>query len=243
MQYTDSMIHNAGHRMELTLGTWRISISRTPPTDAALSQQYTRAADHWDRSLHYLGYPAAYRSLFQQLVRDGTLQGVPASGRVLDCGVGTGALSRALVEQTSADLHITGVDIAQGMLDRAREVFQAAGIRANLLRRSICDLDDAAGSFDLVMGAHILEHLPDPSVGLRTMVQALRPGAPLVLIITRTSPASLWLNLKWHIHRTSPVDLITMMHDVGLTDVRLCPLAGPPWCRWMSMACVGTRGK
>lgn len=227
--------------MELTIGMWRLAIERILQTDTDLANSYNQASAHWDTSIRRLGYHRAYSHLFQQLTADGTLRHLPGDAQVLDCGIGTGSLSRALVMQTSSALHITGVDIAADMLGAAQHTLSSLQTTPRLSCRNVCDLGFAANSFDLAMGAHVLEHLPDPADGLREMVRTLRPGAPLIIIMTRSSLASAWLCLQWQISRITPHDLGAMMGSAGLTNVRLYALSGPPWCQWMSVACVGTK--
>lgn len=83
--------------MEKTLGTWRIAIQRRPPTTAELVRIYDRTASYWQAALRALRYPQAYRDLFARLRAERSLDVLTAGGRVLDCGLGTGALSCTLL--------------------------------------------------------------------------------------------------------------------------------------------------
>lgn len=40
-------------------------------------------------------------------------------------------------------------------------------------------------TIDLVMAAHMLEHLLNPAIRIKEMVRILRPGAPVILAVTR----------------------------------------------------------
>ena len=52
---------------------------------------YDEAAECWHDRLALLGYPRAYEDLFNRLLADGALNSLREGGRVLDCGIGTGA--------------------------------------------------------------------------------------------------------------------------------------------------------
>jgi demethylmenaquinone methyltransferase/2-methoxy-6-polyprenyl-1,4-benzoquinol methylase len=224
--------------MHLIFGDWRVSVERLPPTSAELAAMYDRAALRWQAIIERWGYDRAYADLFACLHHAGVLRGLSHGGRVLDAGIGTGALSLALAQTLAAPLHIDGVDIAPQMLAEARRVLAAAGVAARLQQHDICSLPFADGSFDLVISAHTLEHLASPMDGLRELVRVLRPGAPLVLVVTRPGPLAGLLNLRWGNHALSNDDLAALLHIGGLTHRYPVAFAGG-WARWSSTVCVG----
>jgi len=226
--------------MHLTFGDWRVSVERLPPTSDQLAAMYDRAAHRWQSIIQRWGYDHAYTDLFAHLQRAGVLRGLARGGRVLDAGIGTGALSLALAQTLAAPLHIDGVDIAPQMLAEAQRVLAAVGVAAQLQRHDICALPFADASFDLVMSAHTLEHLDDPLVGLRELVRVLRPGAPLVLVVTRPGPLAALLNVRWGNHALATDDLTALLHTVGLTHLYPAAFARG-WARWSSTVCVGLK--
>jgi SAM-dependent methyltransferase len=228
--------------VEVTFGTWRISVERTPPTDAELATMYEAAAERWHDRLERLGYPRAYEGLFDRLLADGTLRSLRDGGRVLDCGIGTAAFSLALAGKVAAPIRIEGVDISPSMLLQASLNLDSTGIEARLHLREVKDLPFEDDTFDAVIGAHVLEHLDDPLAGLSEMMRVLKPGGPLVIVVTRVSVPDALLRLRW---RYEPIDrelLVRGMEEAGLTGVRAYPLlAGGPLPRRTSVACVGSK--
>ncbi|MFJ1751537.1 class I SAM-dependent methyltransferase [Kitasatospora sp. NPDC088134] len=96
---------------------------------------------------------------------------------VLDAGCGTGRalpLLRAAVGPTGT---VLGVDLTPEMLDRATaHRAEAFLVRADCTR---LPLPDAVA--DLVFGAGLISHLPDPTAGLRELARVTRPGGRLAL--------------------------------------------------------------
>ena len=105
--------------VEMTLGTWRISVERIAPTEAELAAMYDETAESWHDRLALLGYPQAYEDLFDRLLANGALNSLWDGGSVLDFGVGTAAFSLALAGKVAAPLRIEGVDLSPSMLLRA----------------------------------------------------------------------------------------------------------------------------
>lgn len=98
-------------------------------------------------------------------------------GRVLDIAVGGGRTTGLLARSAAS---YVGIDIAEGMVDLARERFPTADLRVGNAR-DLAGLDD--GSFDLVVfsfnGIDSLDH-QDRRLALRAMRRALAPGGRAV---------------------------------------------------------------
>src|SRR5215813_5705080 len=169
--------------VKLAWGTWRVAIGRVPPSDSDLTRAYDRASARWSLISAILGYSRAYPELFAQLRSDGWLDQSSSGACVLDCGTGTGVLIRALPVDLARRLRIHGVDRSPGMLARAAIELGRAPAAVELHRADVRRLPFPGSGFDVVMSAHMLEHLSDPLEGLHEMVRVL-PGGTLLLVTT-----------------------------------------------------------
>jgi SAM-dependent methyltransferase len=212
-------------------GTWRVSITRVAPTDADLTQTYDRASARWSLFSTLAGYSGAYPELFAQLRTDGWLDQWSPEACVLDCGTGTGALIRALPADHASGLHIHGVDRSPGMLARAAFELGRLGHAVRFHRADVRRLPFPSDRVDLVMSAHVLEHLPDPLEGLREMIRVLRPGAP-----------EAYLRLAWRYRTLDPDWLLRALEECGLAGSRHYSVGRRPRiARWLSLAYVGRK--
>jgi SAM-dependent methyltransferase len=112
--------------------------------------------------------------------------GLPPGSAILDMGCGTG---RHAVELARRGYRATGVDIAAGMLDKAREAACKAAVRVEWIEADATRFRTAR-RFDAAIclcgGAFgILNRDDDPTAHdravLRAIRTALKPGAPLIL--------------------------------------------------------------
>ena len=97
---------------------------------------------------------------------------VPAAGRVLDIGCGCGVPVARLL--SAAGYGVTGVDISDVQIERARQLVPAA----SFIRADATELDFPTGSFDAVICLYALIHMPldrQPPL-LRLISRWLRPG-------------------------------------------------------------------
>lgn len=214
-------------------GSWQISVERRPFGLEELTHRYDESASHWQGTVERLGFPAAYDSLLHQIVGDET------PSHVLDCGVGTGALSEALIRVAKAPFALTAIDLSPRMLEQAQHVLQGTNADVTLRQADACALPYDDNTFDLVMTAHMLEHLADPSVALREMVRVLKPGGRLVACLTRRTLLGMMIHLKWRTHRVTPAQAAQLLTRAGLTNVDTVSFGDAPWCRRLSLACTG----
>lgn len=100
------------------------------------------------------------------------------AGKVLEIGIGTGIVAEALLELADPPLgELTGVDISRDMLALARQRLPGRLIRASALALPFPD-----GTFDNVVGAHILHLVTDLRLCITETARVLRPGGRFVVI-------------------------------------------------------------
>ena len=213
-------------------GPWRVL-----PAPADLARRYDAAADRWHARMRHLGYPRAYADLFARLRAEGWLSRLDRTTPVLDCGIGTAVLGVALAHAVPAVRWIVGVDISPGMLARAAANLQAAGVAADLRQADARRLPFPDASFDLVVTAHMLEHLDEPEVALQEMARVLRPGAPMVVVATQGGLADGMIRLKWRHVPLPRWDLARRIELAGFRYVRTAPIGAPSRpAYWLSRA-------
>ena len=97
-----------------------------------------------------------------------------APRRVLEVGGGPGELSERMQRELDADVRF--VDVSPRMVELAR----ARGVEAQV--GDVQELPFADDSFDIVVAAWMLYHVPDLDRGLGEIVRVLEPGGRLVAV-------------------------------------------------------------
>src|SRR5262249_45661159 len=79
--------------MELTIGTWRISVRRVVASESDVARLYDRTAWYWDSCAHPIAYPRAYFQLFQRPREDRPLAAaaLPSRVRIAEAGPASSA--------------------------------------------------------------------------------------------------------------------------------------------------------
>ena len=120
----------------------------------------------------------------RQAWADLLLPRIPAAASVADLGCGTGSLAVLLGQ---ARHRVRGVDLAPRMVEAARAKADTAGVRADFVVGDAAAPPWAPGSFDVVLGRHVLWAMPHPEAALREWLRLLRPDGLLLLVEGRWS--------------------------------------------------------
>lgn len=106
--------------------------------------------------------------------------GLASGMRVLDLGCGTGDVSFLAASLVGPDGSVSGIDQAPGVIDKARERAQQAGLgNVRFDVASVADFE-LTEPFDAIIGRLILLHLPDPAATLRRLAD--RAGAGTLFV-------------------------------------------------------------
>ncbi|WP_030742815.1 class I SAM-dependent methyltransferase [Streptomyces sp. NRRL S-31] len=96
--------------------------------------------------------------------------------RILDIGCGPGTITADLAELVP-DGHVTGVDRAPGVLERARATAAARGLaNVDFAVADVHALDYSDDTFCVVHAHQVLQHVGDPVRALREMRRVTKPG-------------------------------------------------------------------
>ena len=134
--------------------------------------------------------------------------GVRPGERLLDVGCGGG---RHALEGVHHGAAVVALDQSAGDLLAARGAVeqygavdaQAAGGRFSAVRGDARALPFADGSFDRVIAAEVLEHIPDDEFAVRELVRVLRPGGVLAVTVPRWWPERVCWALSDEYHQQS----------------------------------------
>ena len=126
---------------------------------------------------------------------------------LLDVATGTGDFAIQACQMLDG-VHVTGIDISEGMMDVGRKKVNELGLTERIaFEREDCTcLSYPDTTFDAVTAAFGIRNFADLDAGLREMCRVLRPGGHLS-IVELTTPVSFPMRQLFHIysHTVLPV--------------------------------------
>ena len=157
-------------------------------------------------------YGEAYNKVVLQRVR----ACLPPGGRVLDIGCGSGVLLAKLAGHAG---YRAGVELS------ATAAAAAARVADQVVNLPVDgDLPFAPGSFDVVVCADVLEHLPDPAAALASVSTFCRPGGAVIISVPNIANWEARLRLLRGVWRYEPVGIFDTGHLRFLTRATLLEL-------------------
>lgn len=156
--------------------------------------------------------------------------------RVLEVGVGTG-LSFPLYPP---GVHVSGVDVSDAMLERARLRLEALGRNdIDLRTMDAANLAYGDGTFDAVFAPYVISVVPDPRRVMDEIRRVCRPGGTVVIVnhfgsrstIVRRVEGALYPLTQWLGFRLDvPVEAVTGTEGLELIRSERVNLLGHWTC-------------
>lgn len=133
---------------------------------------------------------------------------------ILDVGSGAGQIARHLVKYADPQASITCFDLSPEMLRRARQRLKSH--RPAFLAADLSQLPFADATFDCVTCGYVLEHLPDPRLGLAELARVMVPGGRMLLLTTEENFGGAWTSYVFHCRTYNRAELLRTCRELGL---------------------------
>jgi ubiquinone/menaquinone biosynthesis C-methylase UbiE len=134
--------------------------------------------------------------------------------QILDVGSGAGQIAKHIIKYSDPQAEITCFDLSHEMLRRARNRLKSP--RPRFVVADLTTLPFPDGTFDCVTCGYVLEHLPDPRVGLAELSRVMQPGAKMLLLATEDTFSGAWTSRLWCCRTYNREELAGICSQVGL---------------------------
>jgi SAM-dependent methyltransferase len=158
----------------------------------------------------------------------------PAPKSIVDVGCGTGEIAPRLLRKWPG-ASLTGVDLEEPHLEKAREKCAQFGERARFVRGDALALDFPDSTFELAVSRHLVQAVPDARKVYSEMQRVLKPGGRLHVIAedygmlwahpTKSDADGFWQHIPPMYGKAVGCDLhvgrktFTLLTDLGLKDI------------------------
>src|SRR5262245_55663359 len=159
------------------------------------------------------GFLTGHETLAGRLIRPGGFD-VRGCKSILDAACGNGRYSKFLLKCADPDARLTAFAPSPNLVQRARARPQSD--RVTFAIADLTKLPYADGAFDAVVCGWVLEHLPQPEMGLREPARVLQPEGKLLLLCTEDTLTGAMCSRLWHCRTYNRKELRVKAAAVGL---------------------------
>ena len=154
----------------------------------SINEHWSNSSENYDRIIH--DELASFRvEAWQKLIGE-QVKGRKRGLRVLDCGCGPAFFTIILAK---AGYRVTGIDAADGMLEKAVANVASYGVRAKIIRMDCHKLKFPDETFDLVVSRNVTHTLQDHVQAYSEWKRVLKPGGVLLIF-----------DANWHLPSVDP---------------------------------------
>jgi ubiquinone/menaquinone biosynthesis C-methylase UbiE len=136
------------------------------------------------------------------------------ASKILDVGSGAGQIAKHVLKYADPGAELTCFDLSHEMLRRARTRLKRGS--PNYVVADLTRLPFADATFDCVTCGYVLEHVPDPRLGLSELARVMVPGARMFLLTTEDSFGGAWTSRMWCCRTYNRQELLHICEDLGL---------------------------
>ena len=149
---------------------------------------------------------------------------VSQQASVLDVCTGTGLVASEIAGRFRC--HVVGIDLSEGMIERAQRNFKSARIAPAvcLVRGRAENLPFADNSFDVIVFTYLLRYVEDPEATLCELSRVLKPEGQMVSLEFFVPRGPIVYGL-WLLHTRLVMPMISRLLPGGWREV--CSFLGP----------------
>lgn len=193
-----------------------------------LTDLYDAASRSWQQSIERLGYPDAYTQVVTE-----AMQSIDPIRRwnlqVLDAGTGTGAFAHALAKADCKIARLDLLDPSEGMLNLAAAELHNSSPFVSAIVGRIGEVDLPFQTYDIVLCAHVIEHVDDVQACLAWFRKILKPGGQLLLVVSKPHWCTTLLRFVWGHRAYRSPKVVKMLDETGFVQMKVIPFqVGPP---------------
>lgn len=134
--------------------------------------------------------------------------------KILDVGSGPGQIARHVLKHADPHAEVICLDLSHEMLRRARSRLKTG--EPWFIAADLTQLPFADESFDCVTCGYVLEHLPDPKLGLAELSRVMMPGARMLLLTTEDNFSGAMTSRVWRCRTYNRRELSRICEESGL---------------------------
>jgi ubiquinone/menaquinone biosynthesis C-methylase UbiE len=133
---------------------------------------------------------------------------------ILDVGSGAGQLAKHVLKYSDPGAQVTCMDLSRQMLRRARNRLKSSV--PTFVTADLSSLPFADAAFDGITCGYVLEHLPDPRMGLAELARVLKKGGRMFLLTTEDNFSGAWTSRLWCCRTYNRRELMKLCESLGL---------------------------